>query len=334
MYAKRNMSFRLFLLFAWKSLLLYAAHGTLTWLLYSYAGWTFLAIPFVPVGTIGTAVAFYVGFKNNSAYDRLWEARRIWGAITNASRAWGTWIMTWLAKENILDEQERKNVQRMLLYRHIAWVNSLRIRLRITTVWQENAYTQKMHLRATESHRKPLVEEVEAVGQFLSASEFAEIKTKQHHSNYLLQKQSESLVALKQKGLITEFEHSDLEKLIMEFYTQQGASERIKSFPFPRQYGAFSLIFVLIFILLLPFGLIGELAKIGAPWLVVPFTMLISWMFYTMEQIGDSSENPFENSINDIPMTAICRNIEIDLREMLGETELPERVMPQDGILM
>ncbi|HPI53894.1 MAG TPA: hypothetical protein PLU10_04325, partial [Chitinophagaceae bacterium] len=65
-----------------------------------------------------------------------------------------------------------------------------------------------------------------------------------------------------------------------------------------------------------------------------PFTLLVSWVFQTMEQIGEYSENPFDNGINDIPISSICRNIEIDLLEMLGETELPERVKPYKDILL
>jgi putative membrane protein len=119
-------------------------------------------------------------------------------------------------------------------------------------------------------------------------------------------------------------------------YAQQGKAERIKSFPFPRQYAYFSEIFVGLFILLLPFGLVGEFAKLGesAVWLTIPFSILISWIFDTMEKVGDTSENPFENSLNDVPMSAISRNIEIDLRELLGESELPEPLQAVDGFLM
>lgn len=69
-------------------------------------------------------------------------------------------------------------------------------------------------------------------------------------------------------------------------------------------------------------------------WLTVPFSVLISWIFVTMEIVGDSSEDPFEGFINDVPMTALCRTIEIDLREMLGETALPDKVTAENGILM
>lgn len=113
-------------------------------------------------------------------------------------------------------------------------------------------------------------------------------------------------------------------ELITEMYTLQGKCERIKNTPFPRQYAYFSGVFVFIFITLIPFGIVGELAERGSPmiWLTVPISVVISWIFWTMESVGDSSEDPFENFINDVPMNALCRTIEIDLRQMLGETEV------------
>ena len=104
----------------------------------------------------------------------------------------------------------------------------------------------------------------------------------------------------------------------------------------PSKYAYFSKVFTWIFILMPPLALVMEFEKLGERfiWMVIPFTTIISWVFMTIEMAGDNSEDPFENFINDVPMTALCRNIEIDLREMLGETELPPRIMPQDGILM
>lgn len=145
-------------------------------------------------------------------------------------------------------------------------------------------------------------------------------------------RQVEAIANFKRAGLIDHFEHSDLTKHLVECIHHQGAAERIKSFPFPR-HANFSIVFVHIFLVLLPFGLVREVGP-SAPWLVIPFSVLIGWVFYTMEQVGDSSENPFENAINDVPLSAICRNLEIDLRELLGETELPAKLQPVDEILM
>jgi len=65
----------------------------------------------------------------------------------------------------------------------------------------------------------------------------------------------------------------------------------------------------------------------------VPFSVLISWIFTTMEKVGSNSEDPFEGRINDVPMTSLCRIIEIDLRDMLDEKDLPTKIAPKDNIL-
>jgi putative membrane protein len=91
---------------------------------------------------------------------------------------------------------------------------------------------------------------------------------------------------------------------------------------------------------LIPLGFIGEFSKYidrngdWFIWLTIPFSVLVGWIFLVLEQIGESTENPFEGSANDIPITQISRNIEIDLREMMGETELPPTIQPQNNILM
>ena len=128
----------------------------------------------------------------------------------------------------------------------------------------------------------------------------------------------------------------ELQKILNDFFVHQGKNERIKKFPFPRQYGVMSFVFVAIFILLLPFGMVSEFAKLGewGTWLSIPFTVLVAWVYLVMELVGDYSENPFEGLGNDIPMLALCRTIEIDLKEMLGETDLPPEVEPIKGVLM
>ncbi|MFH1981355.1 MAG: bestrophin family ion channel [Pseudomonadota bacterium] len=94
--------------------------------------------------------------------------------------------------------------------------------------------------------------------------------------------------------------------------------------------------FVLIFIFFLPFGMVFEFAKFGAvtTWLAVPFTILVGWFYLVMEAIGDHSESPFEGYIHDVPMLALCRTIEIDLREMLEETKIPQPIAARKGNLL
>ena len=337
MYVLRGINIRLIWAFAWKAMLGYIAWSSFIYLLYAHLGCKFLAIPFLPVATIGTAVAFYVGFKNNSAYDRLWEGRRIWGSITNASRTFANWIINWSGRWVGKSVADMEAIRREIVLRHIAWANVLRLQLRKTSVWENHyATTITNKMIHTTTPEEQFEEDIRHLTEdLLGKDEFSTVKTKGNKATYLLFLQSQQLTALKHRGLLSDFEHSDLEKMVSELYNQQGAAERIKSFPFPRQYGFFSTVFVVLFNVLLPFALLGELAKFNENtlWLVIPFSTLISWIFFTMETIGDSSENPFENSINDVPMTAICRNIERDLREMLGETDLPAKVQAVNGVL-
>ena len=151
--------------------------------------------------------------------------------------------------------------------------------------------------------------------------------TKGNKASQLLSIQSSYLKALREKNLIEDFRHMELANMIKQFYTLQGKSERIKNFPFPRQYASVNLFFVWIFILLLPFAMLNILSGMGNSlfvWLAIPLSVLVSWVFIMMELIGDYSENPFEGLYNDVPITSLARSIEIDIRQMIEETDLPE----------
>jgi len=328
MYVGSTFHFRLLWHFAKKNLFRSLFTSLLACFLYKIVGWQWLAISFVPVATIGTAVAFYVGFKNNQAYDRLWEARRLWGSITNTSRSFAAMLIAVVPD---------KAIQKEFLYRHISWVHILRLQLRKTIPWA----TSRDHLHQTYLSEKHELEQFDAgVKKIFSDAgkmEYFEMLNKRTNiANHVLKKQIHELGQLKKKGIIDPFEHSDLVRQINELVNFQGGCERIKATPLYRQYSIFSRIFVVLFILLLPYGLLHEMDKQGAfgVWLTVPFSMLISWVFYTMEQTGEFSENPFDNSINDVPLSAICTTIETDVKEFLGDDNFPKKAMPVDEILL
>lgn len=335
-------SFRLSALFrfAWPNALRTLILSTVVWAAYEFGGLAPLAIPFLPVATIGTAVAFYVGFKNNSSYERMWEARKIWGSIVNISRHFASSVIS-LVGHRQCDEvpAEHGAVIHKLVYRHLAWVNILRLQLRRPSPLNASApHLPQYKVVAKRVAAEPsFEEEVDThLRTFDCAREAEELAGKQNIANHLMQLQLHDLIALKRRGWLDAFEHRILADHIVECLNAQGAAERIKFFPFPRQYANFSSIFVNIFIFLLPFGLLGEFATIGDhfTWMIIPFSLLISWVFYSMEQVGDASENPFENAVNDVPLTAMCRNIEVDLKELLKEEELPPKYQPVDGILL
>jgi len=302
-------------------------------------------IPWLPVSVIGTAVAFYVGFKNNSAYDRMWEARKIWGAIINSSRAWGMQVdgfVTDQFAETEVDQAEIVQVKKRLMYRHIGWLYSLRSQLLIPTPWEhisQGGRTAKVAAYYQNNFGVGLVadEATQAsLEQYLPPEEHDRLINHVNTATQIINEQSRDLTQLRKKGLIEDFRHMEMGQTLYHFYEHQGKCERIKKFPLPRQYANMSRIFVGIFIMLLPFSMIPELMKLGEVgfWLSIPLTALIGWVYLMMEVIGDYTENPFQGMANDIPMLSLCRVIEIDLREMLGETDLPAPIQAKDGVLM
>ena len=338
MYTRRSVRLSLIAQFAWWIVLITGGWATFVvaiHLLLEPSGID-CSMPIAPLGTIGVAVAFYVGFKNSQSYDRFWEARKIWGGIVNVSRAWANQVLTFISSHHSpqpVDQTVVRQVQRSMIYRHLAWINVLRFQLRRKTPW---AFVPRRSAR--KFMQETDIEAMKAQIESLLVDEERQIICSQANAaTQLLRWQSDELKrVVEQDRLTEEFRLMGMMELITEMYSLQGKCERIKNTPFPRQYAHFSGVFVAIFVALLPFGVVGELADRGTPmiWLTVPISVVISWIFWTMEGVGDASEDPFENFINDVPMTALCRTIEIDLRQMLGESDVPEPIQPENDILM
>ncbi len=296
--------------------------------LYGIVGWTWISIPWLPIALIGTAVAFYLGFKNNSSYERTWEARKIYGGIVNASRTWGIMSKDFVTNdfaEDKLSEPELHSIRERLINRHIAWLAALKVQLREPRDWE---HYQKSNIRFRDMFGTTFDPQkiTDGITPWLSEKERQYIARKKNKAAQIIALQSKDLRELKTKRYIDDFRHMEMENVLKEFYTLQGKCERIKNFPFPRQYATVNLFFVWLFILLLPFGMVQEFDELGSNfiWLSVPFSVVVSWVFHTMEMIGDYSENPFEGLFNDVPIDTITRGIEIDLLDMLDKEDLPE----------
>lgn len=311
--------------------------------LYAFAGWDFLRIPFQPLSTIGVAVSFYLGFKNNSSYDRFWEGRKIWGAVVNVSRSWANGVMNYVDPAD--DAPTVQAIRQELVYRHLAWINALRLQLRKKSRFFDNP--ARMTRRRLERHAEHMRNDWDReLRPFLSVEEMTFVSAQLNPATHLIQKQGERVARLMATERMTVFHQVDMMDMLREMYTLQGKCERIKNTPFPRQYAEYSRIFTKVFVYLIPFGLLDVFAEnvttatsvIGALGYIVPLlasSVLISWVFETMEIIGDASEDPFERSMNDVPMNALCRTIERDLRQMLGEPEssLPPGEAAIEGVL-
>ncbi len=343
MYVNKNFNLKGILRFSGGHMIWLTVWAVIMTSIYEFTPFEW-SIPWLPLSVIGTAVAFYVGFKNNSAYDRLWEARKIWGGIVNNSRTWGATVRSYISSVFTEASDLEKGVwKKRLIFRHIAWLYTLRNQLLIPTQWEHvsignhvgRVAKKRMKRWGVGLHEDGGFTE-EELKKFLDPEEYERLINYQNTATQIIDQQSQDLLKLREKKLIDDFRHMELQKVLNDFYTFQGQCERIKKFPLPRQYGSMSFIFIAIFIFLLPFGMVSEFAKLGdfGAWLSVPFTVLVGWVYLMMELVGDYSENPFEGLGNDIPMLSLCRTIEIDLLEMLGEKDLPQPIEVKNGVLM
>ncbi len=292
--------------------------------LYQLAGFKWLAIPWGIVFLLGASVALSAGFKNAQAYNRLQEAQQVWASIVSSSRVWGAMCRDYVA------DPERA---RQLVYRHFAWLTALRYQMRDVKAWEtmdraENVEYQRRY--AIPERERPLESELE---RYLSPAEAAQVLTSHTRALRVLVLQSWEVSKLLADGTLTASQGGELQATVRRLIDHQSNSERIKDFPFPRQHAFINSLFVKILCFLLPFSMIGEFerlnevvdgwAKGNMVWLSVPLSLLISWMYTSLDQVGESTENPFEGGANDVPISHICEEIEAELREMLGEANVP-----------
>ncbi|WP_343302766.1 bestrophin family ion channel [Chitinophaga niabensis] len=294
-----------------------------------HLGLTFLSITWVPVALLGTAVSFIVGFKNNTSYSRLWEARIIYGSIVNSSRAFAVMV-----RDFVKDDTDIKTI----FHRHFAWLTALRYQLREPRVWENMTNPENVEYAALYSIPEKQTTMEEELKKYLPDEELHYILAKKNKATQLMAMQSRHINNLR----LTDLQLMQLQQSVTAFYDCQGRAERIKNFPYPRHFSSIASYLLYFFVLLVPFGLLNEFQKLGngtmiegySIWLNIPFSLLLSWVFVALDVVGESSNNPFEGSANDVPISNISRTIEIDMRDMLDEAELPSPTTPQNNILM
>lgn len=333
MHTGKRYLLKEFLFWTRRDIYILSAWAIIPVALYNIAGWKWLGIPWLPIALIGTASAFLIGFRNTQTYGRLWEARQIWGSIVNSSRAWGILVKGFV---NCPDEETKQVLHRQLIYRHIAWLTALRFQLREVKPWENikgkpsnEEYLQFYKVYEWETSMP------EELKPFLTKEDADYVLSKTNKATHIIGLQSAELRQLKEKGHIEALNYVEMENLLINLYEQQGKCERIKNFPYPRQYATINQIIARLFVSLIPYGSLNEFQKLGEymSWLTIPFSVAVGWVFMAMEKVGESSENPFEGGANDVPITAMSRTIEIDLREMLDEKDLPAPVAAVNKIL-
>jgi putative membrane protein len=306
MIVRKTLDWRIIASVAWKRMLTILVISSGVVVLHDVYGHDHIKIDPLPASILGIAIAFLTSFRVNSAYDRWWEARRLWGQITNDSRTLARQATTFpVAPEGCTDgaELEVHKVMRDLVYRQIAF-----------------AYALKNSLR-----KLPVLPEIE---KYLSVADIEYLKLQKNVPNAILELQGRALHEVHQLGFIDQFKHMQMDTKLSSICDQMGGCERIKNTVFPRQYSVYSTVFVKIYTYLLPFVLINQTG-----WIAIPSSLILGFIFFALDTIAKGIENPFENSFNDTPMSAICRTIEINLLQQLGEKDLPEPVEPVNGFL-
>ncbi|MFS0772327.1 bestrophin family protein [Sphingomonas sp. 1P08PE] len=277
----------------WKPLLILAVWDVIVTI--SYFVLPFKA-PSLPLTLFGSALALFLGFRDNSAYQRWWEGRVLWGAMINASRNLAR------AARNFLPDPEAHDLKRSIVLRQVAYVNALRCQLRRQ-------------------------ERDGEVLRFLSRGEAEPALARVNTANGLLDGTGRRIDDARRKGWIDTIQQTQMEAVLVDIANAQGGMERIKNTPLPNQYRFFPTFFTHLFCVLLPIGLVETLG------FATPLGSTIAGlMFLAVLQIGDDLVDPFANTVHDVPLSAMCRTIEIDLLQSIGD-EPPEPLQPEKGIL-
>lgn len=335
MHVGRSYRISEFLVWTRGDIYLLVALGLVPVVLYQVVGLKWLGLPFTAVALFGTATAFIVGFKNIQTYSRTWEARQVWADIVGTSRAWGT-----MSRDFVKNADQT----RTLIYRHLAWLTTLRYYLRGSRGWEtlgnRNSTEYQKYYAIPERETTLEVE----LAKYLPDDELRQVLSAHTPATRIVALQSATIKALYAGQEIVVLQFVDMQRSVRDLHLYQARSERIKDFPFPRQFATVSAMFVKLFCLLLPFGLLREFDKLNDSvggfmqghmvWLVIPVSVLVSWMYTSLQQVGESTENPFEGGANDVPISQLSRALEIDLRQMLGETDLPSPLQPRNSIVL
>ncbi len=263
-----------------------------------WLGWIELSLPTLPLAIVGGALGIFVSFRTNSAYDRWWEGRKLWGRLINTSRHWSSQVATYVKEPEL---------QKELIGRHIAYVHVLRCLLR---------------------QQDPLTDE--KVIAWTSEADRLWLATQSNPTHALLQKQLDEVSALADNGFLDERRLQSLDESVRHLLDIQGGCERIKKTPLPRGYGYIAEQLVNAISFLLPLAIVAELHL-----LAVPVNILVCLAFMLISEAGRVLEDPFTMFYNGLPLTNMSDTIENNLRNRLGETEVPKIAGPDyRGILM
>ncbi len=300
MIITRNIQLKRLLKLTWKTDLFLVLSCSLAYLIDEYVLKDYFELPAMIPTLLGTALAFFIGFNNNQAYDRWWEARKIWGELVNDSRSWARGIIYYCHFSGQEHQSTLASEQIRMIRRHLAFLYALKANLR------------------KEAHDK-------SYEQYLNVEERKRVTGQSNLHNVILMSQSKDLDNLSQRAVIDGFRFMELNQLIVRMCDSMGKSERIKNTVFPTTYHSFTRLFIWMFVVLIT---IFCTQTVGA-WSIV-LGWLIGFVFHATHIIGLSLLNPFDPIPSGIPLNQITRTIEINLLEMMGESNIPSPVQPID----
>ncbi len=343
MYVRHGIRFRHVLADSWRLLVLAFGLSVFVYLVHEFFGFEALEVPALPVATIGIVVSLYLGFLSTSAYNRWWEARTIWGEIVNNSRIWGNYCLS-LPDAPTDDAGGGARQASMLVRRHLAWVNALCFQLRSSSRRLPLQSGGPADTGADPSNLIPTRSPDRYLG-FLAEADAVRVKDMANPAVHIIRLQSDALAGLRRDGFLDQYRFVEMCRVLSRLYDCQGQCERIKNTPFPIQFTYFGRIFTWLLIILLPFAFVDSFVRLAENhpyvavvardyvFLLIPFNMLISWIFFLLGSISESCGDPFEGGPTDVPISTLTRLVEIDLLQMLGDEDIPPPCRPRDGAL-
>ena len=257
-------------------------------------------LPDLPVTVLGAAIGIYVSFRTNSAYDRWWEGRRLWGQLVNSSRHFCGQILAYLA----LPEHAAR--RRMLTVRQVLYVHALRC-----------------ELRGGATSADPEIARV-ATECALDASALpAQLTIK------LLREHLHQLAQLTDQGKLDARRLQTLDQTIATLLDVQGGCERIRNTPLPPHYARIAELLIRTYAVLLPLAIVDDLH-----WLAIPVSIVICLAFKLISEVGRVLEDPFTEAWEALPLNALCLTIERNLRAALGDDTPPPATPDEHGVLL
>jgi ion channel-forming bestrophin family protein len=253
-------------------------------------------LPQTPITVLGAAIGIYASFRTNSAYDRWWEGRKLWGQLVNTSRHFTSEALAYVG-----DGPARRFVLRQILY-----VHALRCELRGEDVHSDL--------------------DVARVNKELAAGEETRLPSL---CTRILRKQLIELTAIANQNELDARRLQSMDQSLAVLLDVQGGCERIRNTPFPPSYGRITELLIRTYAVLLPLAIIDDLE-----WWSIPISIVVCLAFKLISEVGAVLEDPFTHAWDALPLHSLSRTIERNLRDALGDSLPPPAEPDRRGVLL